>query len=144
MPEKSTPLNNLISLGIRLESYRNSKGLKKTEAGRLAGVSSQAIDNWEKGKVEPSLLSYLMKLAAEYDCDLNWLILGQEPQGAAPAEPDEWKGKYLAELEAHRTTLLKLDQARERLEASMTTPPVSDMETATSISALEKSIETDK
>jgi DNA-binding XRE family transcriptional regulator len=144
MSEKKTPLYNLISLGLRLESYRNSKGLKKTEAGRLVGVSSQAIDNWEKGKVEPSLLSYLMKLAADYDCDLNWLILGQEPQGGAPADPDDWKGKYLAEVEAHRTTLLKLDQARERLETSMTTPIVSDMETAASILALEENIEKDK
>ena len=137
-------LNNLIALGIRLESYRNSIGLKKTEAGRLVGVSSQAIDNWEKGRVEPSLLSYLMKLAADHGCDLNWLILGQEPRRATLDDPGDWKDKYLAEVEAHRAALLKLDQVRERLEAALTTPTVSDMETATSILALEEGSEADK
>ena len=82
--EKEKPVLNSKALGKRLELLRNSKGLKKTDAGRLAGVSSQAIGDWEKGKVAPSLLSYLVTLAENYNYDLNLLILGHsQPQAAA-------------------------------------------------------------
>ena len=131
MSEKAKPFLNLSSLGNRLELFRNSKGLKKTEAGRLAGVSSQTIDDWEKGKVAPHLLSYLVLLAENFNCDLNLLILGREVAGKS--EPGDWKDKYYSEVEAHRNTYEKLLEAKEKLEASVAHPTVLDMGTVTSI-----------
>lgn len=74
--------------GPRLEAARSRAGLNKNQLARELGTSWQHVDNWEKGRVQPSLASVrrladLLKVSADF-----LLGLTDEPvtRGASPLE----------------------------------------------------------
>ncbi len=58
-------------MGARIREARQQRGLNKNQLARALGTSWQHLDNWEKGKVEPSLgsirkLSEVLGVSADY------------------------------------------------------------------------------
>ena len=119
---KKVPFKHRAALGKRLENIRNSKDLTKKEASGKFGVSDTALSKWEEGKTEPPL-AYLAYLAENFECDLNWLLMGEEKphqvSGSQPGEVDQkTKDAHIQLLEENRQLSKENRQLREELAAA--------------------------
>lgn len=61
------------SVAARIRHARERAGRNKNQLARALGTSWQHVDNWEKGKVEPSLAS-IRKLAELLDVSADFLL----------------------------------------------------------------------
>ena len=126
MAVKSVPFKDMKGLGEKLKKVRIAAELTAMKIAQRFGTSHTAISNWERGVSEPPL-AYLAYLAENFNCDLNWLLLGKE-SSVSEAQPQSDLEKEL---------LMENRKLRKELEEVRSTPTVSDMGIATSISAEE-------
>lgn len=63
----------LAVVGERLKQARRLRDLTHTQAAQVAGVSRQALINYENGTREIKV-DALARLAMRYDVDANWLL----------------------------------------------------------------------
>lgn len=54
----------------KFKHIREEKHLNQSQVARLAGVSRQAVQQWERGSTKPRL-EILIKLSAELEADLQ-------------------------------------------------------------------------
>jgi transcriptional regulator with XRE-family HTH domain len=59
--------------GERIREARQRRGLNKNQLARALGTSWQHLDNWEKGRVEPSLSS-VRRLAEVLEVSADYLL----------------------------------------------------------------------
>jgi transcriptional regulator with XRE-family HTH domain len=72
------------SVANRIREARVRAGRNKNQLARALGTSWQHVDNWEKGKVEPSLAS-IRRLAELLEVSADFLLgLRADPETAAP------------------------------------------------------------
>ena len=62
----------------RIRKKRLELGLTQEELGKLMGVNRQAVNKWEKGRVQSIPLAKIRKLAVIFNVSLMWLISGDE------------------------------------------------------------------
>lgn len=64
------------TLADRIRASRKTAGLTQRELGRRAGVTSQAVGHWERGKTANLRLDHLFAIANALGVDAKWLALG--------------------------------------------------------------------
>ncbi len=124
-----------------------------------SGISKTNLSKYMNGKTEPGL-AIVSKIANCFGLDIvDFLALGRgdEPAQAIKIEKEvkkgdtDWKERYYEESEAHKNTLLELNQVRKELNQARKEldktrkdlaelsqiPTASGMETAISISLAE-------
>ena len=67
----------------RIAQARKAAGLSQEQLGEKLGVSRQAISKWESGAANPDV-AYLAAMCRELGVSSDWLLLGEEPDGAPP------------------------------------------------------------
>gem|GEM_PF-339480 len=85
----------MSSIANRLREFRVAVGLTQREVAHLCDLGKRTIIYWEMGDREIKC-SKLIPLAAEYDLDFNWLILGQGSMFNVPPAPaaDDFEEDY--------------------------------------------------
>ncbi len=58
----------MVMLGKRIAQLRQERGLSQSELARRTGYTPQAINQWERGKRQPTLIS-CQKIAAVLQVD---------------------------------------------------------------------------
>jgi transcriptional regulator with XRE-family HTH domain len=71
--------------GERLRQLRKNEGLVQKEFGDSLGVSLATITRLERGVFKPQG-DFLAKLAMTYECDIRWLLTGQQQNGTEGEE----------------------------------------------------------
>lgn len=71
---------DLISIGNRITELREKAGLSQEKLSENIGVSRQAVVAWENGSKEIKL-QYLDALCNVFDCDLLYLVYGDDSNG---------------------------------------------------------------
>ena len=71
--------------GERIRQVRKNLGLVQTDFGDSLGVSLATITRMERGVFKPQG-DFLAKLALTYDCDIRWLLTGEEQNVAKGSE----------------------------------------------------------
>lgn len=61
---------------IRLKKIRIEKLLTQEKFGKVIGKSITIVNNWEKGKYEPSMETLIL-ISQKFNINLNWLLLGE-------------------------------------------------------------------
>lgn len=81
------------SVGSRITSAREQKGLSQTDLGIGVGVTRSAVSQWESGTTEPSA-GKLRAIAMRTGVDYDWLATGRGsgPDGASEAEERPFNG----------------------------------------------------
>lgn len=82
-----------VSIGARIRSAREKRGINKNQLARLLGTSWQHVHRWEIGRTAPSADS-LQKIAKELDVSAGYL-LGAESHDGARGEVEETRGLEL-------------------------------------------------
>ncbi len=72
-------------VGERIREARQRKGMNKNQLARTLGTSWQHLDNWEKGRVEPSLSS-IRKLAEILEVSADFLLDLESPPRLAAVD----------------------------------------------------------
>ena len=68
-----------MRIGEQIKNYRKTEGLTQEQVANYLGVSTPAVNKWEKGSNMPDL-SILVELADYYDMDLKELLDGERSQ----------------------------------------------------------------
>lgn len=63
-----------MKFGDKLKTARKAKKLKQDELGKLVGVSSRTIQNYETANMYPKSREVYYKLAEVLDVDVNYLL----------------------------------------------------------------------
>lgn len=66
---------SLRAIGLRIIATREALGLNQATFARLAGLSPQAMNNYERGLQRPALDQAIM-LCRTHGCTLDWIYLG--------------------------------------------------------------------
>lgn len=74
-------------MGIRIRQRRKELGLNQPDICRLCGISSGQISRLENGVGVPGVDMVVM-LSKVLECDLKWLITGEENSGSEDASHD--------------------------------------------------------
>lgn len=131
MAVKTVPLKDIKTFAARLKKARENTGLTAVAMAKRIGASHTAIGNWEKGISEPPL-EYLVHLVKEFECDLNWLLLGRVHQRSVDDAGESGKEMELYKQIADLSVLLsKKDNRIEEMEKR-----VAEAEAATGPTAL--------
>jgi transcriptional regulator with XRE-family HTH domain len=77
-------------IGARIREARQRRGMNKNQLARALGTSWQHLDNWEKGRVEPSLGS-IRKLAEALAVSADFL-LGLDDAAPSLSAVDQFLG----------------------------------------------------
>ena len=72
-----------MELKDRIAQARKAAGLSQEQLGEKLGVSGQAVSEWESGAVSPDAAA-LAAMCRELGVSADWLLLGEEPDGAPP------------------------------------------------------------
>ena len=72
-----------MELKDRIAQARRAAGLSQEQLGEQLGVSRQAVSKWESGAANPDV-AYLAAMCRELGVSSDWLLLGEEPDGAPP------------------------------------------------------------
>ena len=72
-----------MELKDRIAQARKAAGLSQEQLGEKLGVSRQAVSKWESGAANPDV-AYLAAMCRELGVSSDWLLLGEEPDGAPP------------------------------------------------------------
>ena len=109
---------NINDKGERLNTFLQSKGLSKTEAEKLAGLSSGSVSNITTGKIGLSV-NYARKLSSALGVSASWLLTGEgemEVDGwTPPARAPQATGIVTAGT-AEETARLRKENAELREE----------------------------
>ena len=70
-----------MELKDRIAQARKAAGLSQEQLGEKLGVSGQAVSEWESGAVSPDAAA-LAAMCRELGVSADWLLLGEEPDGA--------------------------------------------------------------
>lgn len=79
-----------MELHERIVFVRKAAGLSQEQLGELLGVTRQAVSKWESGQTTPDAVT-VAKLCAALHVSADFVLLGKEPEEAAPpaqAMPD--------------------------------------------------------
>ena len=105
-PERKGLVNDPGSIGKRIASARNAKGLAAADLGGKPGISDGSqMSRWENDKTMPSAVA-LMTLSRELDISVDWILFGG-PYPDAPERPASLEPIG----EAERLQLLRLVSA---------------------------------
>ena len=77
-----------IVVAEMIKRFRKEKGLTTKQLGRIIGVSDSAISLYETGERTPPVLA-CVRLAAAFDCSLDFLIHGKEKDRLAGRSREE-------------------------------------------------------
>jgi transcriptional regulator with XRE-family HTH domain len=66
-----------MTLGKRLRKAREDKNLKNKEAALKFNIDYTTLSKYESDKNEPNLAA-IIKMAQIYNCNLDWLLTGEE------------------------------------------------------------------
>ncbi|MDR3154504.1 MAG: helix-turn-helix domain-containing protein [Deltaproteobacteria bacterium] len=87
-------------IGSRMAQRRKELGLSQANLGKVLGLSSKAVCNYEVGRREPDM-DTLAKLAKNLKCSADWLLGTGEAPFSPPAVP-EWLRPLMGDLEEIR------------------------------------------
>lgn len=77
-------------MGIRIKRARQHRGMNKNQLARALGTSWQHMDNWERGRVEPTLQS-IRKLAEVLEVSADFLLgLPDSPRRLVQSSLDQF------------------------------------------------------
>lgn len=111
-----------MSIGARMKSARQQRGLKQADIGAALDVSRAAVSQFETGTAQPSL-STLIDFATATSTSLDWLVFGTAGAGhydqRIAALPEALK-MYVVE------SLILAERVRQALPVQFLTPPTSD------------------
>lgn len=88
--------DELIRLGSALKRARKAKSLSQSAVAEVAGVTSQAVGQWERGQNGPSMAKLIAVgklLEINVDAALNGEIVAQPNPGNRPAEVQPISGE---------------------------------------------------
>lgn len=147
-------------IGKRIQAARARAGMNKNQLARTLGSSWQQVDNWEKGKVEPSLtsvrrLSEVLEVSADYLLGLRDAPARDERTSLdvflselAPGDLTEHEAGWLRDAPVHHAHLSPEDYAQllEDLRgmATRSTPAKSGPRPKVDRAAIEAKIAADK
>lgn len=77
------------SIAARIVEARNRAGYNRSELQRRLGVAYSTLDNWERGKSEPTIPNAEI-LARALGCSAQWLMTGK----GSPEDLGEHKDVY--------------------------------------------------
>ena len=146
--QKMTDLQSFLSA---LEQIRRERNLTWAEIAKKSNINRQYLGDIMKGKRKPKAATQ-EKIARSLGFELTaFLSLSKSFAEEIEVPGEDWKEKYIAvmekyiaEVEDHKETRKKLAETKEKLEAALTTPTVSDMGTVTTISDLGAGIKAEK
>lgn len=72
-----------MDIAKRLQELRKKAGYSQEQLAEMLGISRQAISKWESGQGNPDL-DNLTKLTEIYAVSADYLLLGRQPDAAAP------------------------------------------------------------
>ena len=67
-------------VGNRLRRLREAQGINQGEFATKIDISQQALNSYENGRRMPAM-NYLVALADEYGCSVDWLLGREEKTG---------------------------------------------------------------
>lgn len=73
----SREIDYRAAFGARLQTLRKKTGLTQAEFAARIGLVQPSIVRYEGGKQLPNVY-IVMKVVEEFQCDLAWLIFGDE------------------------------------------------------------------
>jgi transcriptional regulator with XRE-family HTH domain len=86
-------------VGQRLKQWRKENSLSQQQLAERISSSSGYISEIESGKTMPGS-NFLISLNREFGININWLLLGTEPDHPPPkAKPDRFTEKIVLMLE---------------------------------------------
>ena len=68
-----------LSLGERIFTLRQERGISQADLARRLDVSRQAVSKWEKGQSSPDTVK-LIQLAELFDVEVEYLATGIKPE----------------------------------------------------------------
>ena len=74
-----------MNLGSRITNLRKKKKMTQEELANLLFVSDKTISSWEANRTEPNL-EILTKLSEIFDCNVSYLIYGDNVKGDIETE----------------------------------------------------------
>lgn len=75
-----------MELHERIAFVRKAAGLTQEQLGEKLGVTRQAVSKWESAQATPDALT-IARLCTELNVTADFVLLGKEPDSAAPAAP---------------------------------------------------------
>lgn len=89
MQEKSS---QNLNFPARLSSLMETSGLKQKDISEKSGVAASALINYKNGRNLPSAIE-LYKLSKFFGCSMEWLLTGEDNDGAPNHACAVWKTK---------------------------------------------------
>ena len=74
-----------MSIGERIKKLRNKKGITQLELANKLFVTDKTVSSCESDRTEPSL-EILIKLSELLDCNVGYLIYGDNPKNDIETE----------------------------------------------------------
>ena len=74
-----------MNVGNRIATLRKKKKITQEELAKQLFASDKTISSWEANRTEPNL-EMLLKISELLDCNVGYLIYGEEPKGAIETE----------------------------------------------------------
>lgn len=105
MPQKNTEVGN------RIKSIRDRLGLTQMEFGKILGLCTAAINNYEKGRIPAGWI--LIKIAGIGKVSLDWLLTGKESGEKEEAIMPYWFQRLDPE---HQEVVIKLSSSPTSLK----------------------------
>lgn len=68
---------DLTSIGLRVKEFRTSQNLTQDELGSKLGVSRDAINNIERGRLKKLPESTIKLICLKFSVDFDWLMSGE-------------------------------------------------------------------
>ena len=140
-----------MNLHERVEYVVAKYAGSRTKISKILGIQQRTFDGYFSVERQNNLWQYLSKILEAYPfISRDWLYFGEgesikresDGQTVRQKEGDaDWKERYYEESEAHKRTLLELNQVRKELNQvrkelaeARQIPTASGMDTAISIS----------
>jgi transcriptional regulator with XRE-family HTH domain len=100
-----------VDIGARIATARKEAGLTQEELADLVGVSTRSLQGYEAGEVVP--YRHMARLSEVTRREVAWLLHGDDPTSAAPADLRRVVREEVASALAHVEELLErlADQA---------------------------------
>lgn len=68
---------DLVSIGLRVKEFRTSQNLTQDELGSKLGVSRDAINNIERGRLKKLPEAIIKLICLKFNVDYDWIMTGQ-------------------------------------------------------------------
>ena len=68
---------DLTSVGLRVKEFRTSQNLTQDELGSKLGVSRDAINNIERGRLKKLREATIKLICLKFSVDYDWLMTGE-------------------------------------------------------------------